>query len=444
MEAIVHHSTIPYTDTMFEGVKRVPPGHFMSITPEGRSTIERYWKPETIKIDYSISEDEAVTKFKQLFDQAISELIDDLSVTACELSGGLDSSSILSWIKHQHPGNKITAFSMTFDSLEKCNETAYINLINDQYDINLVKLPTDTLDYKHRLNLDYNYKLNPHWPIFITYTMGFPLVKTAKAMGVKTVLTGQGGDHLMSGNFFCLHDYFKQFRWKALYTELMTSKKPFQLIKRFILLPLLAEKNLNLFVFITHPFRKKWKPAAKRRQLPFREYSDFYTGNSLAFKYDLSQVVHSVRSALYENSYYHVAESVFGVEFRHPFFDRRLVEFMLSLPPRYKLYKGRSKFLLRKAMKGILPEKIRRRTDKARFSDVIRQQINAIDLDLLLDDAYIAKMGIIEQSRINEMKSRYQDDNQKNIVYFWQIINLEYWYRYNFINSPVPETDENS
>ena len=95
-------------------------------------------------------------------------------------------------------------------------------------------------------------------------------------------------------------------------------------------------------------------------------------------------------------------------------------------------------------MKGILPEKIRLRTDKAVFNDVLRQQINAVDLDSLLDDAYIAQMDIIEQSRINEIKNRYQDGNQKNIIYFWQIINLEYWYRYNFINVPAPETDENS
>lgn len=444
MEAIVHHSTIPYTDTMFEGIKRLPPGHLMSITPDGRSTIERYWKPETIEIDYRISEAEAVTKFRQLFDQAISERIDDLGVTACELSGGLDSSSVLSWIKHQHPGNTITAFSMTFDSLEKCNETSYINLIKNQYDINLVKLSTDTLDYENRFNLEYNYKLNPHWPIFITYTMGFPLVETARAMGIKTVLTGQGGDHLMSGNFLCLNDYFKQFRWLELYTELSASKNPFRLIKRYILLPFLGEKNKKLILTIIHPFRKKKKRSSKTRQLPFREYSELYNGNSLSFKYDLSKLLHSTNSALYENSYYHVAETVFGVEFRHPFFDRRLIEFMLSLPPKYKLYKGRSKFLLRKALKGILPEKIRLRTDKAIFNDVLRQQIDAIDLDSLLDDAYIAKMDIIDQSRINEMKNRYQDGNQKNIIYFWQIINLEYWYRYNFINVPAPETDENS
>ena len=83
-------------------------------------------------------------------------------------------------------------------------------------------------------------------------------------------------------------------------------------------------------------------------------------------------------------------------------------------------------------MKGVLPEEIRLRTDKATFNEILRQQIDAIDLDSLLKDAYIARMGIIDQKRIDQMKDRYQKGNLNHIIYLWHLLNLEYWYRFHF------------
>jgi asparagine synthase (glutamine-hydrolysing) len=56
-----------------------------------------------------------------------------------------------------------------------------------------------------------------------------------------------------------------------------------------------------------------------------------------------------------------------GIEARLPFLDYRLVEFNLGLPPEYKIYNGMTKFILREAMHGVLPDKISRRVDKLGF-----------------------------------------------------------------------------
>jgi asparagine synthase (glutamine-hydrolysing) len=135
-----------------------------------------------------------------------------------------------------------------------------------------------------------------------------------------------------------------------------------------------------------------------------------------------------------DSSYYSVAEEHFGIEFKHPFFDRQLIEFMLSLPPKFKYSEGISKRLLRTAMKGILPEKIRQRTDKAEFSEVLRQQIDAIDLDELFHNANLARLGLVDQKKLDTYKENYRSGKMKKVVYFWQLINLEYWYRFNFVN----------
>ena len=59
-------------------------------------------------------------------------------------------------------------------------------------------------------------------------------------------------------------------------------------------------------------------------------------------------------------------------------------------------------------MDGILPDTIRDRKDKAEFSEVIIQQIDAIDLGTLLDDPFIVKLGLIEQSLIDKYRKEYE------------------------------------
>ena len=105
-----------------------------------------------------------------------------------------------------------------------------------------------------------------------------------------------------------------------------------------------------------------------------------------------------------DGNLFHCAEEHFGIEYRHPYFDLELVEFALSLPPEMKYKQRTIKWILRKAMNGILPDKIRDRKDKAEFSEVITQQIDAINLGVLLDEPYIVQLGLLEQSLIDQYR----------------------------------------
>ena len=429
MRNIIYQRTIPYDATMYKNVKRLPPGHYMKASEDGKYVIVRYWKPDTIKINYKIDELEARERFLALFDRAIFDRIDDLETTGFELSGGLDSSSIVAWVKHKRPNEKITAISMNFKSMKHCNESEYIEAFQKHCHIDIQNINTDRIDYRNKYSLENNYKLNPYWPIFITYTMGFPLIEKAKELGIKTVLTGQGGDQVLSGNAFALHEYFRHFRWIKLYNEIKNLPYPRRMIKNYILFPLIGEKRLQLIKSLLG----KTHNQSTRSSNTINELADLYHGKSITFKFDLMEILHTTLSVLMESSYYRVAETNFGIRFKHPYFDRELIEFMLSLPPSFKYSKGEFKVLLRNAMKGILPDEIRLRKNKAEFSEVLRQQINALDLDSLLENAYLARLGLIEQEKLNNYKQAYLSSKMDRIVYFWQLINLEYWYRYNFI-----------
>jgi hypothetical protein len=82
-------------------------------------------------------------------------------------------------------------------------------------------------------------------------------------------------------------------------------------------------------------------------------------------------------------------------------------------------------------MEGILPDKINQRKDKAEFSEIITQQIEAIDLDALFVDPYIVKLGLLDKSEIDRCLNLYRNGKLKYVSYLWTMINVEYWYRYN-------------
>jgi len=436
MRTMLYQRTVDYTETMYEGVYRLPPGHFMVIE-NGKERMERYWYPEKIKIDYAITENAAAKKLKVLFEKAVKNRISKLEETAFEVSGGLDSSSVVSILSQNILPSSIDSYSMDFKGLH-CDEDEYIDSILENYALHHQKIPCDHLDYHHRYPLKHLYKMSPSWPITLTFAMYIPLFEQMKRDGKKIVISGQGGDHLFTGTSYVYYDLFRRFKFLALSKEFKTHKRPWNSIKVYIIKPILGEKGTH-FVRILLGKKEISSSSLFEEKNKIKDLSDIAEVKNPAHKHDLDMLTMSAHSTMMDGNFFHCAENYFGIEYRHPFFDKELVEFALSLPPEMKYKGGTIKWILRKAMDGILPDKIRDRKDKAEFSELLIQQIDAIDLSKLLDDPYIAKLGLIEQSLIDKFRKEYEDKTVKYIVFLWTIINIEYWYRYNFEEESLPE-----
>ena len=102
IQTLLDQKAVDYEETMYIGMKRVPPGHYIKIF-QNKATLSRYWFPEKIKTDYTISLKDAALKFNRLLEKAILSRIEEDSKTAYELSGGVDSSSIVSMVKTLYP-----------------------------------------------------------------------------------------------------------------------------------------------------------------------------------------------------------------------------------------------------------------------------------------------------------------------------------------------------
>jgi asparagine synthase (glutamine-hydrolysing) len=125
------------------------------------------------------------------------------------------------------------------------------------------------------------------------------------------------------------------------------------------------------------------------------------------------------------------------VEYRHPFFDRRISEFILSVPSEQLWQKGFSKHLLRRSMTGLLPESIRLRPDKSYYYDVFQHCLrveDAVHISRLLEKPLTAKLGFIDEQKVQEIWQAYQGGriDNKTTHGLMQLVSLEYWLNYYY------------
>lgn len=415
-------------ETMYENIYRLPPGYSMTINIDsGNKTIERYWHPEKIEIDNDISEDEASRKVYELFYKAIYSRIDDLDETAFELSGGLDSSSVVAILTQKENASSISSYSMEFDNLD-CDESKYIDAILSKSPLNHQIFRTANINYKDKYSLNYLYTLSPDWPIVTTFAMSIPMVEQMVADGKKIILTGQGGDHLFTGTPYVMNSLLRRGKFISLAKELRYYKHPLRVFRDYALRPFLSSNSIEI---IKKLLGKKPTDPFELRDCNYLA-ADFTSNiKDPARKLDLDLLTWAMHTTMMDSNIFHCMEKQFGVEYRHPFFDRDLVELVLSLPPEMKYKNRKIKWIWREAMKGILLEKVRQRTDKAEFSEIIMRQIDAIDLDELLDDPCIVKLKLISREKIDRYIKSYKKRSKKYTIALWSAINVEYWYRYN-------------
>lgn len=426
MTTMMQGFAVGYEETMYEGIYRVPPGHCISIE-NGEKKLERYWFPEKIEIDYSISEEEAAKKLKELLKKAVEKSVTSLEQTAFELSGGLDSSSVVSLLAKTEDARQIDSYSMDFATLN-CDEGAYVDALLNKYPVHHQKVFVANLDYKNKYSLEHLYEVSPHWPIGLTFAILLPMLEQMKAEGKNVVVSGQGGDHLFSGSPYVLYDLFVRRKFGAFYEALKSYKRPWSAFKAYVLIPMLGERNT---LRIKKLLGKKPKKKSFWDACDIVNFSDTLVMTNPALKNELDMLTTAYHSTVMDANIFHCAKEHFGIEYRYPFFDKALVEFALSLPVEMKYTNRRIKGILRKAMKGVLPEKIRLRQDKAEFSEILCQQIAAIDVEALLCEANIVKLGLIRQEDVDLCKKRYEAGETRYVSYFWVMLNMEYWYQHN-------------
>jgi asparagine synthase (glutamine-hydrolysing) len=370
---------LDHTDeTCFEGIKQLPPAHFLTFA-DGHLHVERYWNPAPTVPD-TPTDARAAAGFRELFFESVRlHLQSDVPIGSC-LSGGLDSSAIVCTvnqlltqsapgIKRTRIGERQRTFTAYFDN-PNFDERPYAAQVIEQTKVQpffASPAPGDLFDLLPRL-------LWHQEEPFVSSSLvaQWTVMQSAREHGVTVMLDGQGGDEMMGG-----YPAFFSGLWGSLLRrgDLPRLAHELAAYRKWHGAPpsILLASAANLAA--PAAVRAAFKRRARRRHPE-------WLGQALTDSHSLwlePQLPHSdpLQERMYEYTtsihlpallHYEDRNSMaFGIEARVPFLDHRLAEFMFALPPRFKLRDGRTKWALREGLCDLLPAGVLARQDKMGF-----------------------------------------------------------------------------
>jgi len=361
-------------ETLFQDIFQLKGGEYLEEHVEeliGNKICPKKWYtlPEsTFRGTY----EDAVGRFKELFESSIElRLRSDVPVGSC-LSGGLDSSAIVLKAGEQLKKAKAPLSQMSFTAgseYPQFDESHFAKSVIDKGGLEAhFVIPSFQNLFGQLKNLVWHQdepfvstSLFAQWSVF----------ELAKEKKIKVMLDGQGSDEQLGGylGFFANHlfDKVRQRQWKDAFTtwKCIRCHHPRQPVLKQLMAKFLPE-GLNLR--LKKLLQKNGSAPAwiDLKKLSAIDHPPFEAGHRRSFQQEsLSQLLlTSVPMLLHfedRNSMAH------GIESRTPFLDYRLVEFLASLPSEFKVGKGVTKQLLRDSLKDLLPENIYHRHDKMGF-----------------------------------------------------------------------------
>lgn len=362
-------------DTFFEGIEELHYAECLTVGPETIGGPRRYWQPR-IAVDEKMSLEEAIEGARErLLESVRIRLRSDVPLAFC-LSGGVDSSALVSIAAKEH-GCRLETFSI-IDEDERYNEAD--NILATVRDIGcahrLLSIPRQ--DAIGRLHDLIGYHDAP--VATITYYVHSLISEAMHESGYRVAFSGTSADELFTGYYdhFLLH--LDAVRGEADYGEFLADWQ--QRIAVFVRNPILRDPDLYAHSpgFRKHVFDASDKVAACLVE-PFDElFTEAEFVPDLLRNRMLNELFHEATPViLHEDD---LNSMRYSIENRSPYLDRRLFEFACSIPARHLIRDGYGKYVLRQAVRGILNDQVRLDRRKKGFNASITSMIDFQNRDV--------------------------------------------------------------
>lgn len=415
-----------HTDqTFFKGIYKLHHGSWLKIK-DGSVTKNRWYDLwENCKEEQELSP----TKYRELFKDSLRlRLRADVPV-GVSLSGGIDSSAIVSSLIKDFDLKELNTFSAVYGKSELSDESEYI----DEFKPMVKNMHYTSPDSSSFFN-DFENFIDAHnepVPDIGPYAQ-FKVMELA-TKHVTVTLDGQGADEQLAGYHYFFGSYyielikkFKILKFASENIQYLKKHKSLNALKYLVyyILPSSLQQKINSQIFPS--IHKDFYKANKNRQ----EINDMlYNPKSLNeslrqhFEYKLEHLLR------WED----LNSMHFSIESRVPFLDHRLVEATLSTPSYQKLKKGETKHLLREAVKDILPIKITQRKDKKGFSNprdkwFRTDKFQKYIVELINSDSF-KNRGYFNSEIANNQYQKHLEGKIDISKEIWKWINLEIWFR---------------
>ncbi|MGA7076614.1 MAG: asparagine synthase (glutamine-hydrolyzing) [Halobacteriota archaeon] len=426
-------------DTFFSAIKRLKPGHYISIDRTHKE-VRSYWALSKKKLKDPKTESDYVAEFQALFKDAVTLRLRSDAPVGTLLSGGLDSSSITCQVdevlEDQGASKEQKTFSAVFAD-PKCDERQWIKCVTEATAAKNYRIQIEPEHIVNALKAVVWHQDEPF--ISSSIIAQWCIMQLAKEANVTVLLDGQGGDEALCGYiafyFALLKDLAQNLRFFSFITELYyyfkmpyTSKRLAAYALAVNLLPSRLLETINKM----QNQRTRWiRPLRASNPAPFNSmFKDHLTNEQWR------QIVFDLPDLLrYEDR----NSMAFSLETRFPFLDYRLVEFAFSLPSSQKIKRGYRKSILRRALGNLLPPQVAHRTDKIGFwtpQDMWMRSALADYIQGVFESSTFDNRPYFDAAEVRKMFEAYCD-NRGNVGHIiWRCLNLEMWLR-TFIDPPT-------
>ena len=440
----------PDEESAHPGIFRLLPGHRLEWR-DGTLSVSRYWALSPREPQHG----DPAEIFRSLFLDSVEARTKGAGRFATMLSGGLDSSSITASVAHLRNATDappVGTYSLVYEQRKELDERPFIESVVRLGSLQPTYLPAD--GYKPFSGIAEVTKVMSGLYFAPGLLQAQRLYHAAASDGCEVILDGHGGDEVVWKGATRVAELAVGGQWLTMARLMLGSpdlfgSEPGRLFFRLLRNHAPRRSVGRLMGRVGDRFGRT---LAKRR----RSQAELWTAcinESFAKRVDLKARLQAAAGldplrVTDDRAFHHQAlaspmigrtfevldkaSAAAGIEARYPFFDLRLVEFCLGLPAEEKLRFGEPRSIMRRALKGILPEDVRRRRSKANF---IGELAAGMAQDHQVLDGLLAKPGALENyanmRAVREMICSFRDRptamRGTDVMFIWRLVCFHLW-----------------
>lgn len=448
---------VPGVHTVFEGIRKLPPGHLITVR-NGKAHVRAYWKPPIViptspqlRSKYRTQHagenlHEHVDTVRRLLAQAVDSQVAPDVKSSVLLSGGLDSTALLALLTRVTgiPQHTLTvgferpreyAQRREYSELDQAEEIA--GVFRSHHQAELISAH-EVLDKLPEIITDLDEPVADPTAIPLWFVS-----RLAKETGNRVVFSGEGLDELFNG-----YDVYRQVRWNERLQSLPRSFRVYALA----LLKRLGLPGQGVLRRSLQPLPDWYQGIGgtftrDEQKALFREDSFLERVLNIDLRDFVRSFVHgaSLGSQLAQMTYFDVfawlpentlvksdkISMAHSIELRVPFLDRKLFEYALKLPDNLKLRGKTGKWIIREAVRGLVPEEVLNRR-KAGFPVPVSAWMfgewqDFVMSTLLHPDAVTRDLYRSAQiERLFRVEEKYRRRAARQL---WSLLVFEIWYQ---------------
>lgn len=421
--------------TPYIGIQAVCPSSFIRFTQKTKQVI-RYWDFDPAKRIRYRSDDQYEEHFRAVFSQSVDRRLRSDSPILAELSGGMDSSSVvcladqivLSDQSHRKPVETVSYYD---DSEPNWDERPFFNIVETKrgkigHHIDVGKQQLSPLQIKER-----KFYVTPK-PIYRSQKASEDFAGCLKECGGRVVLSGIAGDEVTGGVPTAnpeLQDLLAKAQLRLLANRLkvwaLEKRKPWfhillEAINGFLPFSLLAPSAMNRPVpWLSNGFSNRYRRALSGYSSRLKLF-----GPLPSFQENIA-TLEALRRQLGCDG----PNSEPLYEVRYPYLDRDLLEFLFAIPREQLVRPGQRRSLMRRALVGIVPDEILNRKRKAYVSRTPIRALSsqAAGIAATVRQMTLTTLGITDSSAFGETLKRVRIGQEDRIVQLLRTLELEIW-----------------